>query len=398
MKHFILIFFLIVVFGELKAQKVDIIYQVNGRQVRAYTLQIKEREAIYRLRNTKNAATYKMPTDSIVKVRYASGRVYYYQIQRLSVRPANILRTNFQQLTIPLQLQKKPKGQKPDLILTKDRRIIECEIIEITDREIKYTALTDDTQKIRTLRRKDVLGYEKNLPEKPKPQPTVIVQKVKQKKIEDTVKVAPPFYKYSSFSLYALGSYLWPTASSKWTNATTGMGLVYAVGGGIIFTQRFNQFLGVHAEAAYVPWQSDYLYKRNGELLFSHSFILRSVPLGVGCRVYPYKRVYLSPSLQGTLFQFVTKSTESNSLSVSPNVQNSLYWGGSVTLGQEVSLGKSLCVDISIRYNHLVSGLPQFTHYYESITAPFGSLEAKLCLGLKSYKKQLASKNHETPY
>lgn len=347
MRHLIVLFFLTAGFAKLKAQKADIIYQVNGREIRTYMLQVKEREATYRIRNTKNATTYKMPTDSIVKVRYASGRVYYYQIQRLSGRPVNIPKPQFQPPTIPSQLQKKPKGQKPDLILTKDRRIIECEIIEITDREIEYTAFTDDTQKIRTLRRKDILGHEKNLPEKP--QPPVIVQKVEQKKIEDTVKVNSIA---SSYRLYFSGVYIAPQFSPQWATDQIGLGLRNGIGAFFAYQYRFSKQIGLAFNGGYHQWEVERQFTRSQQTVYQTNERLTRTSFTFDLRAYLKRNFYISSNCNTQLISLLSTSSKDYLLPSYNRHQYSFYLGYGAKTGIELVSKKSV-FDIGVGINIL---------------------------------------------
>lgn len=386
MKNFlrILVFFSFCTLS-LKAQKPDNIYKVNSDVIRAYNILIRNRAVSYRLTTLRNAPIFKLSVDSIFKIQYANGRIAYYQIQKISIPP---LRNKLPILQLPVLKSKSPyreRGNKSDVILTQEQRLIECEILEAGTKDLKYYVITDPNKKVHYIKRKHILGYEKNLPVQP-PATPVTVAKAEVKKINSSQMptAQKPTDNYHSITFNAEGAYIPQRVSPQWAADQIGLGLRQGIGGSVSYNRRIIKWAGLFISTGYMQWETERQYKENDVIIYNSTDKLQRIPLQLGVKIYPAHNFYLMPQISA---QWVTLSGTTSETHIIPSLnsrQNTLYFGLGGDFGFEFS-GKKMITDIGIGFSVLPKKTYELTSFY-SLTNRLSFFSIRAGIGFVKYK------------
>ena len=407
-----LLFCLMVSAGVAQKIKPATLVKVDSTVLKAYGLRFQGNQVFYQVLPLAKAQTYRLRRGEISRIKYADGREEIIDIKPL---PPPLLRTAFTQSTRELlgTTQKIGKGQQPDRIYKKDRGVIECRIIDFNAKEVKYVVITDDSQRIRTISRKEVERVEQNtvkdnapvvgevskkiptkVPEKDSPPARVDApqsvkkQEIPQKQTEEVTtqrKTSQSEYAYSSYTLGIEASQMLAIESSPWVDERKGLGLKRAIGSSMRYTKRLNRAIGLVAEVGFTKWASEYRFSKDADLLYVYSVGLSRASVSIGSKLYFGKAFYVLPKvhIEGLRLRQIGHGGES--VPAPDMVQSTIYWGGSGALGYEHHVGSKFTVDASISYNYIAKPLPLLDYAYPPNTS-LHLISFRVGFGLISYR------------
>ena len=159
-----IVFYFVFHSGFAQKLKPTTVFKVDSSILEVYGLKFQGNQIIYRLSPSGTSKSVRIPRREISRIRYSNGKEEMVTIRPLPVPPF-LIRTAYTngKISILSTEQKGIKGLRPDRIYMKDRGIIECRIIEIGDKEVKYVVVTDSSQRVRTIKRKEIDRLERNM-------------------------------------------------------------------------------------------------------------------------------------------------------------------------------------------------------------------------------------------
>lgn len=368
----------------VKAQKPDLIYKTDSTIVRSYNVRVKGKVASYQAKPAKGSAVETIATQYIYKIVSANGRVEVFELSLLKqlYTPLAVSLPSVSGRSLPSELlQKNLSSAHYDRLLTSDWRIIECIIKNVSEKEILYVLANDENGKVLSIDRKLVRVSEKNTALDALP-PT---NDLSQQPAPGDMQTPSVPLKYSSITLGVEVSYILPILNPYWTSEKEEKGIRYTMGGTIQFTRRLGKIVSLTSELGYSQWQSDIFYLDRPDTLYSNSTIVKILPLKAGIQLYLGESLYIQPLAQLAFFQLSEKARNAGNTSEYRFVQNSLFFGGTISLGKIWRLSRSLIADTRLSYSILPKHLHTFS--YDRIYSPiFNSLTFGVGIGYRSTK------------
>ncbi|AQG78552.1 hypothetical protein [Spirosoma montaniterrae] len=386
-----LLFYFSVSTGMAQKTKPAILIKVDSTVLKAYGLRFQGNQVYYRLSPSAKMQMMRLHRVEISRIKYADGREEMITIKLL---PLPVLRSAYTQLIKepPGSTQKANKGHQPDRIYKKDKSIIECKIIDITPTEIKYVVITDHSQRVRSIRQKEIERIEQNTvkdsarvvgempqrtpakePEKNRSPVRVeahrLAQKqdAPQKQTEEVTmqrKIPKSDYAYSTYILGIEASQMLAIGGSQWADERKGLGLKMAIGGLVQYTKRLNRTIGFVAEVGFTEWASEYRFSRETDLLYVYSVGLSRASVRIGSKLYVGKAFYVLPKAHIEGLRLRQGGYDGKSVAAPDRIQSTIYWGGSGAFGYEHRVGSKVMVDASIGYNYIAKPLPLLDYAY----------------------------------
>jgi len=394
------------------------VVKVDATTLKVYGLKFQGNQIIYHISPSVNSRTIRIPRREISQIRYSNGKKEIIETRLLPV-PDFLLRTSFNngngEIIFPAVGRKTSNGLRPDRIYLKDRRIIECKIIESSREEIKYVVVTDDARRVRTIKQKLVEKVEQNnvkanaplASQVPKPipdktlypgknisrPPAVASKPVKKQEVqpkETAVAVIPRKTGETDFSNATLtlgieASQILEIGSTQWTSEREGLGLKRAIGGSLAYSKRLNRSFGLAAEVGFTKWASEYRLKNETESLYTYSVGLSRLFVSAGPKVYFAKNFYVSPQAQINGLRLRQTGQEGESVTGPDRVQRTVYWGASGTVGYEFHIGNKFTADAGIRYHYLAKTFRMLDYAYPP-NKPLHIVSFRVGFGLMSYR------------
>lgn len=367
------------------------LFKIDSAPIKVYGLKIQGDKITYRLSSSKKAKIYSIAQSQCIKVRYANGKETIFKKPEIAPKQAvSIEKDTLKSIVIPQKPS--PKPQRPDLIYIKKSGIIDCKIIEISDKKIKYIVVSDDSQKIRVIKRKNVEKFERNMMVDEKSRPVSKVnnsqstkkQEVAQKKTEEVTthpKALQEDYAYNTYTIGIEASQMLTIGNSPWADEQKGLGLKRAIGGSLRFTKRFNRAIGLATEIGFRQWSSEYRFSRETDLLYTYSVGLSQASVSVGPKFYFREGFYTLAKVHIEGLRLRQTGRIGEYLTAPDMVQSTIYWGGSGAFGYEHQIGNKFIVDASIGYNYLANPFPILDYAYPP-NKPLHQISFRIGFGL----------------
>ena len=411
----VIVFCFLIHSGFAQKLKPATLFKIDSTILKVYGLKFLGNQITYHLSPSVTSKTVRIPRREINRIRFIDGKVEIVAIKPLA-RPTFMIPTAFNkgEARPPSPDQKVNKGPRPDRIYMKERGIIECKIIEVGDKEVKYVVITDSSQRVRTIKRKVIEKIERNndLENSPlvKQEPTALSNKtlppekynspasvdiskpikkqyVAESKV-DVVKAQPQKvageYSYSTFTLGLVASQIVSVGTSHWTDEREGLGLKRSIGGSLEYTKRFSRVDGLATEVGFTKWASEYRWKNNTELLYTYSVGLSQLSFSFGPKFYLGKRFYVLPKAKIYGLQVRQTGRDGEAILIPNRLLRTIYWGGSDTFGYEMLIGDKFAADASISYNYAAKPFP-FLDYAYPPNKPLHMISFRLGFGLSSF-------------
>ncbi|AEI49600.1 hypothetical protein [Runella slithyformis] len=361
--------------------------------VKVYGLRIKGDYIFFRLSPSTKAKTYKFPNTKYLKVIYPNKTEEVFGQPAIPAKPPQN-QTNKDTIKAPI-IEQKPtqKAQRPDRIYVRGG-LIECKIIEMNDKEIKYIIISDATQKIKTIKRKEAIKVERNmLGEKSNSiaqvgTPQLIEKQENLKKQSEKPvkkhKITESDFAYSTYTLGIEASQMPNIGVSAWSDEQEGMGLRRTIGGSLRYTKRLSRTIGFVTEVGFKKWDSEFRFSRDTDLLYVYSVGLSQASVSLGTKFYFGKAFYALPKAHIEGLRLRRTGRRGESLPALDMIQNYIYWGGSGDIGYEHVFGKKYIMDVSMGYHYLAQPFPILDYAY-SPNKSLHLIRFRVGFGLISY-------------
>ncbi|NIJ52301.1 hypothetical protein [Dyadobacter arcticus] len=341
------------------------VFRVDSTQLKVYGIKLQGSQVTYHLIPSVKSKTIRVPKSEISRIRYSNGKEEFVTIKLLPAPPLlsnGSLKKSFSSIG--------HQGPRPDRIYLKDGRVIECNIIENGMEEVKYVVATDNSRRVRSIRRKEILRVERTSTADnvlPKNQPSG-----------------------TNYSYYALNfgldmAQIVAGKSALWADDTRGLGLKMGFGASLQLSKRFSRRLGASLRVGYLQWETEKISRENGTTVYSASQKLQQMFCQIAPNLYLLDGLYLSPYVG--IQQIVLKGRYSDShpyvlLAVSPGeTQSAFCFGYGGRMGYEIT-SRARQYSIELLYGIVArnfAGLQSYT----KVNDPIHYVGGRIGIGLK---------------
>jgi len=344
-----IVFFLITHSSFAQKLRLATVIKVDSAILKVYGLKFNGNQVTYHLSPSATSRTVRIPRREISRIRYSNGKEELVTITLLPV-PLFMIRTSYTngKISILSTEQKGTKGLRPDRIYMKDRGIIECRIIAIGDKEVKYVVITDSTQQVRTIKRKEIDRLERNNARDTAPvvalepkiisTPDPVSKKIEKPNVSQKIKKTVE----SHFRVTLVGNATYLIGNDKWTNPEKGFGHLGGWGSSVIGEYYIGSKSAIGIKIGYSHWKTtiDFKPDSDGPVFKRHIYELTQVPIFGNFRYYIGNHFYLMP--EGG-FSFT--KVKINQIGISDNFCT-IQHGCGLTAGYSASINTRLVYDI----------------------------------------------------
>ena len=325
--------------------KPDVLYKMDSTILNVYGLKFQNNQLVYRLSPSINARTFRSLRGEISRIRYADGKEAIVSIRSL---PKPTLRTTFPQLNISFPIAKSTKqGKRPDHIYKKDRSVIECIIIEFGEKELMYVLITDESQQIRNIKRKEVDHIQHNNSNDIATYKAAIQKPVQTNQEENAVvqkKLKVKGLNYYNLTTLANGSYM--IGDNQWHNPLTGYGHLFGWGWNISLEYYFHRKAAFGLRSGYTRWNTTLKFKEiaDGPIIKQYINEASQIPILGTFRFKLGTHFYIMP--EGGISFSVIKTNQINTLDSFKQIQ----LGYGLSIGYVAPINNWLAYDLGISY------------------------------------------------